>query len=387
MRIGISVITHASQNIWSNGLGQNVIFLAQLLKRVPFVRSVLLIDCGDQGAMPAQVDLDALGLKIMRAREATDEVDVVIEMGGALDIQWLDLMRARGCKVVYMCCGQPYVSLAENAVFNKPSPTSRPDRCDEVWYLPKDAELAPMLRVIHRCDVHEVPFIWHPQFLEARCSEIAQLGWHYGYVPREPGLDGVRAGLRVAIFEPNISVVKASSIPMLVCDEAYRADRAVLQHMHVLNTLHVKDHPTILHLANSLDIVRQHRATFHGRHDIAGFMVQYADAVVSHQWENNQNYSYLDALHGDYPLIHNSPWLKSKSVGYYYPDFDTREGGAQLCHAAQRHDEELPDYRARSQSLFRDVDPLAAHNIEHYAARLQHLCRATSTLTSAGGRA
>jgi hypothetical protein len=31
--------------------------------------------------------------------------------------------------------------------------------------------------------------------------------------------------LRVAIFEPNISVVKTSSIPMLVCDEAYRSNR------------------------------------------------------------------------------------------------------------------------------------------------------------------
>ncbi len=30
--------------------------------------------------------------------------------------------------------------------------------------------------------------------------------------------------------------------------------------------------------------------------DIAGFMSQYADAVVLHQWGNDQNYVYLDAL-------------------------------------------------------------------------------------------
>ncbi|WP_028229673.1 DUF2827 domain-containing protein [Paraburkholderia ferrariae] len=385
MRIGISVLTHASQNIWSNGLGQNVIFLAQLLQRVPFVTSVVLIDCGDQGAMPPQVDMGDLGLRIMSMRDATDEVDVVIEMAGALDSKWIDLMRARGRKVVFHCCGQPFVALAEPVVFNKQSTALRPDRCDEVWYLPKDEAFAPMLRTIHRCDAHAVPFIWSPQFLEARAKEVAETGYRYGYVPREASPDAARSGWRVAIFEPNISVVKTSSIPMLVCDEAYRADRDSVQMMHVLNALHIKDHPTMLYLANSLDIVKTHRATFHGRHDIVGFMVQFADAVVSHQWGNNQNYSYLDALYGDYPLIHNSPWLKD--VGYYYPDFDAQEGGAQLRRAEQTHDTELPAYRARAQRLFQTVDPLAHHNVEQYAARLTHLCRGTSNLAATGGRA
>ncbi len=132
MRIGISVITHTGQNIWQNGLGQNVIFLAELFQRLPFVQSVLLIDVGDQGVMPSQVDLSARNLRLMRAHEASDEVDVIVEMGGALDIEWLDLMRARGKKVVFYCCGQPYVSIAVPAIFTKPTHAPRPDRCDEV---------------------------------------------------------------------------------------------------------------------------------------------------------------------------------------------------------------------------------------------------------------
>jgi hypothetical protein len=143
--------------------------------------------------------------------------------------------------------------------------------------------------------------------------------------------------------------------------------------MHVLNTLHMKDHPTMLYLANSLDLVRQHKATFHGRHDVVGFMVQHANAVVSHQWQNDQNYSYLDVLYGDYPLIHNSPWLKD--AGYYYPDFETRLGSAQLLRAAAEHDRQLDDYRARSQRVFESVDPFNRHNVDGYAERLLHLCR------------
>jgi hypothetical protein len=377
MRIGISVVTHTGQNIWQNGLGQNVIFLAELLQRLPFVQSVLLIDVGDQGVMPEQVDLAARNLRLVRTHEATDEVDVIFEMGGVLDIEWLDLMRARGKKVVFYCCGQPYVSLAEPAVFSKPAHAVRPDHCDEVWHLPKDAAYAPMMRMLHRCDVHEAPFIWHPQFVQQRMREVETLGLRYGYGMSEPAdgaaAIGARRGLRVAIFEPNISVVKTSVVPMLVCDEAYRADAGTVEAMHVLNTLHLKDHATMLYLANSLDLVREHKATFHGRHDIVGFMVQHADAIVSHQWQNEQNYSYLDALYGDYPLIHNSPWLRE--AGYYYRGFDAREGAAQLRHAAVAHARGLDHYRARSQRVFAEVDPFSQHNLDAYADRLLHLCR------------
>ena len=102
IRIGISVVTHQGQNIWQNGLGQNVIFLAEALQTLPFVESVSLIDVGDQNAMPPQVDASAKGLRILRAPDATDQIDVVMEMGGALDTQWLDLMRARGKKVFFL---------------------------------------------------------------------------------------------------------------------------------------------------------------------------------------------------------------------------------------------------------------------------------------------
>lgn len=89
IRIGISVVTHQGQNIWQNGLGQNVIFLAEALQRLPFVESVSLIDVGDQNAMPPQVDLSSRKVRIMRAADATNHVDVIFEMGGALDTSGL----------------------------------------------------------------------------------------------------------------------------------------------------------------------------------------------------------------------------------------------------------------------------------------------------------
>jgi hypothetical protein len=373
MRIGISILSHQGQNIWENGLGQNTIFLAQAFQRLPFVRSVVLIDVGSEQQLPPDVDKVAPGLRIVTQQQATDAVDVIIEMAGALDNGWLDLMRARGRKVVYYCCGQPYVGLVEPVVFNKPVHSSRPDRCDAIWLLPKDRASEPMMRTLHRCPVHVVPYLWHPAFLQRRIGEVAAHGFQYGYEATRGAPQTSNGGLRVAIFEPNISVVKTSSIPMLACDEAYRAERGSVAAMHVLNTLHVKDHVTMLHFANSLDLVREHRATFHGRHDIVGFMGQHADAVVAHQWCNDQNYSYLDVLYGDYPLIHNSPWLAQLGAGYYYEGFDAGQGGEQLLNAWRHHGAQLETYRARSRRVFDAVDPFSDANLAAYAVQLRTL--------------
>ncbi len=80
MRIGISMASYEGQSIWSNGMGQNIVFLAELFQRLPFVSSVVLIDVGALSAMPQDVDVAGKKLRVIGTREATDAVDVVIEL-------------------------------------------------------------------------------------------------------------------------------------------------------------------------------------------------------------------------------------------------------------------------------------------------------------------
>jgi hypothetical protein len=367
MRIGISVITHAGQSIWENGLGQNVVFLARLLRSLPMVQEVLLLNCGDQPALPPGACEVLRDFRLIPPREATDLIDVAIEMGGGLDIEWLDYIRALGKRVVFHCAGQPYVALVEPAIFGVAGYFSRVDRCDEIWLLPKDMRLAPMLRTLHRCPVWEVPYLWDATFITQRSAEVASVGLHFGYVPRADGSDTTR-GFRLAIFEPNISVVKACSIPLLICDAAYRTKPASVKSLHVLNSEQMKDHPTFVYLVKSLDLYRESKITITSRHDFVGYMSQHVDAVISHQWQNIQNYLYLDALYGGYPLIHNSPWLAP--VGYYYPEFDIACGAAQLIDACATHDANLGSYKQRVQSFLSRLDPVAPHNAQAYAHRL-----------------
>ncbi|WP_199545347.1 DUF2827 family protein [Paraburkholderia kururiensis] len=369
MRIGISVLTHAGQSVWENGLGQNIFFLVQLLRTLPFVTGVVLLDCGDQARLAPEAQAVAPELALVPVREACDLVDVVFEMGGGLDVEWLDYVRARGVKVVFFCCGQPYVGLVEPVIFGRGGYFSRPERCDEIWVLAKDRAFMPMLEALHRCAVHEVPFLWDSVFIERRRGEAAAAGLEPGWVPRAAGT-GPRA-LRVATFEPNISVVKCCVVPVLVCEAAFRSEPAAVERLHVLNSVQMREHPTFSFLLSSLELQREGRVQLEQRHDFVGYMSQHADTVVAHQWHNDQNILYLDALYGGYPLVHNSRWLEG--VGYYYPDSDIVAGAAQLLRVAHGHDGAHAGYERDARAFLARLSPRAAANGAHYARRLLSL--------------
>lgn len=378
MRVGISVITHEGQNIWNNGLGQNVFHLARLCRALPFVEDVILLNSGNQVTLSADAAPGYQNFALVKPRDATDLIDVVIELSGGLDVDWLDYMRDQGKKVVYHVCGTPYTGLVEGTVFKKPAYFSRGDRCDEVWNLPRDNVFQPMLAAIHRCPVFEVPFIWSSEFLDQRIQVLNQHGRTFGFA-RSPGAKP--RPLRAAIFEPNISVTKVGTIPMLVCDQAYRRNPEAISQLHVLNAMHMVNHMTFNFLANSMDIVKAGKAVFLARHDFAGHMSEHADVVITHQWQHDMNYLYLDALYGAYPLIHNSPWLGS--VGYYYPDSDIEAGGDQLLYAFAHHDENFETYQSDAKRFLESLSPLAPANLDYYARRLLHLEASPSRRKSA----
>ncbi|KWC42238.1 hypothetical protein WL51_00350, partial [Burkholderia ubonensis] len=361
--VGISLFARDGQAIWENGIHQNIAYLAMMLKRSDRVGPVYFLNGGDARALPAGLDLDGLDVPLVQPNDVTHALDVVIEMGAQLPVEWLKHMKALGKKRIACFVGHTYSGLAETPIFEKPSGhifNGAP--FDEVWVLAKSQTIdVPLLRTLTRAPVYTIPHIWSPYFLDRRIAALASEGATFGY---QPG----RSAWRLATLEPNISVVKTCHIPMLACEELYRARPEAVEHLFVVNSMHLKEHPTFLHFANSLDLVRQHKATFEPRIDLPGFMARHADAVISHHWENPQNYLYYDVLYGGYPLIHNSTLLGD--AGYYYPDFDAAAGGRALLDAWQHHDARLDDYRAKADRLLKSVSIDNPANLDAFAARL-----------------
>lgn len=364
MRIGISILTKEGHNVWNNGIGQNVYHLACLFEAVPFVEKVVLLDCGDQGVAPGNAATVGERFQIIPLREATDLIDVAIELSGGLDGEWTSCFRARGGRVVFHVCGQPYSGLIEPTTFDRPSFFSEAQRCDEVWLLPKDAPFAAMLRAIHRCPVYEMPYLWSPVFLDDVVSTIEKDGLSFGYQPGSL----VEGNITPAIFEPNISPIKMGLIPFLICEELERSNPAAIRRLHFMNTQQFAQHHTFVMLVGNSALYKAEKASLEARDYFARVMGRGANVVLSHQITCPQNYLYLDALHGGYPLIHNSPLFAD--VGYYYPESDIAAGLAQLQRAIAEHDLNLDAYKVAAAAKIATLSPYSHANRDAYARRL-----------------
>lgn len=363
MRIGITLYTYDGHNVWNNGIGQNVYHLACAIEAIPFVERVILINTGNQEAPPQDVGDVAHKFRMVNQQEATDLVDVIIEVSGALDLEVNARFRARGGRVVFHNCGQPYSALIEPTIFNKPSTFIEPVRFDEVWALPKDAPFDPMMRAIHRCPVYQVPYLWSPNFLEQSIKDLAkQSELEFGYKA------GSIANPAPAIFEPNISPIKMGTIPFMICEAAYAKIPDKIPKVWFLNGHHMASHMTFIKLVQRFALYEAGKLAIGPRDYFSHVMASGANMVISHQLDCPQNYLYLDALFGNYPLIHNSPLFAD--VGYYYPDSDIRAGLEQFELAMREHDKNLEFNAKRNAKKIDELSPLNRANIHAYARRL-----------------
>ena len=148
MRIAITTLSQHGQNIWSAGITQNALFLAKLLRNIPFVQDVMLLDTGSETSLGPQVDLNKFGTRMVKMRDAADQVDVIIEIAGLLDKAWLDLQRARGKKAIWMCVGHPYAALLEGTIFRESGFFLGAGRHDAIWMIPGHAASAPLMETM-----------------------------------------------------------------------------------------------------------------------------------------------------------------------------------------------------------------------------------------------
>lgn len=373
MRVGISIMTGETQHVWNNGLVQNIYHFAKLVENIPFVESVYLLNCGNKDDHPAGLDEEGRGIPLISLADAFDHIDVAIEQGGAINTEWIRRFRFRGGKVILHMCGQPYVALIEPTVFKREGFFLEPERFDDIWILAKDMPFAPMMETMYRCPVREVPYLWSPRFLEQTVERDAEGQSTFGYRPGSL----VPGGVAPAIFEPNLSPIKMGLIPFLICEMIERQSPEMIGRLMLHNSDRMLSHPSFVHFMQNMELYRAGKVEMTARDYFSHTMGRGKNVVVSHQLNCPQNYLYLDALHGGYPLIHNSDIFKD--AGYYYPESDVEAGAAALADAIQNHDSQLDAYKARAREVIDRLSPTGRDNISVYG-------RLFVSLTSSGDR-
>ncbi len=369
LRVGITIGLHqADETLWNNGIKQNAVFLAEALRHCPNVVSTVLVNTT---AVPITEALpwDLARWPTLSFGDAKDAIDVLIELGGQVDANQTDYLKQRGVRLVSYCCGFEYVHAMQSMLFDRPLWGANlfvNRRYDAIWMVPQVAHSnRGYFEVLRRRTAEVVPFVWSPVFLEQRSIALPHTGVYQPVAP--PG-----RARRIGVLEPNIDIVKFCLYPILIAELAYRARPEAIALLQVTNAERVaKNNMEFIALMNQLDLVREHKAVFLGRHETPQFLAENCDLIVSHQLENPLNYLYLEVCWQGYPLVHNAHLCAD--LGYYYPDHDLAAGSAQLLAAIDDHDAHSADWRTRQRRAIGRYLPGNDALTGHYAALLDAL--------------
>lgn len=349
MNIGITLgLREENESMWINGIKLNAILLANALNQIG-KHDVYIVDTSLKVEDLTKVRWDYNKFPVIKLKEAMTKIDLMITLGTSFPTETMDYFRSLGPnkRIVKYMCGNSYVIEMERAIFHSDSAGLAPwdPGADEIWYVPQQGyQNHHYYKTIFRTDkVYPVPFVWDPMFLHTEIQVYKELGRKLPiYNPSVP-----QAQKRLSVFEPNMNVVKYAMIPILAAEEIYRRDVA-FDKMYIASGKKLLGNEYFMSMMKTLDVVKKEvKLQFTSRYPVCHYLSETTDIVVSHQWENPLNYSYLDVMYLGYPLVHNADMIKD--AGYYYPDFDITEAANQLQHALENHNPE--EYNKKNKAV------------------------------------
>ena len=380
LKIGITINVGNDGKIdfWSNGLVQNIIMVAKLLKQSKKKYKVTILNTNQEAGTP-DMPFDLKDYPIKPYHEHAKDMDLIIYLGVVVldeDVRALKEANPNFRSVCYLG-GNNYVMEMERIMFQGGGEEYVPlhnTECDEIWMVPQqERQNKGYLSVVHRTPAIAVPFVWDKMFVEREADMIDNSNRQGDPSFPAPSFHIPSTGpKRLSIFEPNINVVKWSMIPISITEAFYRKNdqnKEMIQFLSVTNATKVAATPAYSSILGKMDLHLDGKLFIETRYAMPYFLSQHTDIVVSHQWENPLNYAYLDALYLGYPLVHNA-WM-IKDAGYYYKEFDVEDGVEQLTKAIYSHNQKA--YDRRSEKVLRRYSSDTPELIEQYDKLIDNL--------------
>ena len=291
MKIGIFV---RKQNIFSNGAGQNCIFMADSLRALG--HDVTIID------------------DINNIDNIVDNIQLVIF--GTIVPHEAIRSKLRNLKircVMFSPCNVVDQFHNENFLYDC-RPSSGPllfemtfkDIADEIWVTENHFSSIEYLEVInkYKIPVISVPLVWSPIFLPPVVNRLN------GYGP-----------IDILIMEPNLGYCKSGWIPLIICEKLFLDSPQIINKVYFFNTPDKNN--TAMNMISSLELWKKEKLRIMKRipiPDILNFFnkTPCKPVVLSHSINSPLNYAYFDILHGMYNFVHNSNILQSSGIGHHY---------------------------------------------------------------------
>jgi len=381
IKIGITLIIFPElSSFFSNGINQNSLYLGELFVNCGFDVYFIVQDEKLKNVTEENLkkELYDSRFKITRYSEILfANFDLIVTLSFSYTDKYLfNNMKHMGTKHVGYFCGNSYLIDSEKILFNQhlSRQSDKYDFCfeneskyDEIWSIPQMTELnLHYWEILYRCKCVEVPFVWSPNAIKLSAKVIGVDEEELIYKPK------VHNGKKVAVFEPNISIMKWALPCAVICEKAYRKNKDI-KHLYITNinsssttNFNLKQFNGIL---QTLDIVRDKKCSIESRYNTLEFMRKYSDIALSHQWGNPLNYLYFDLAWMGWPIVHNA--FLCSDVGYYYDNFNYEEASNQLINVINNHDNNLNNYIVNNR---KSIDRFLSTNKDLQNKYLQLIC-------------
>jgi hypothetical protein len=338
-KIGITLSFPKSKaDLFCNGIKQNALFFFILLSNINKYDVYFIVD---KKSIENETFLHEMKYKYIQYDYIQETgFNIVFSFDFLLPSRINTLLKEIGTKHIFYNCGNLYIMDSENCLFENKDGNyamyTRYNYFDECWNIPQMTNTNHFyLKTLLRCNtVKEVPFIWSPELIDYEKNK---------YKKRSERKS-------IAIFEPNMSIMKWAFPSVLICENAYR-DSNITNKINKVYITNITTNPeskkkfsldNFNNLVKCLDLKRDSKLTIEARHNSLYIMANFADIAVSHTWENYLNYLYFDMAWMGWPIVHNGKFCKE--VGYYYDEFNYEMGGNVLKEAILNHDENANEY-------------------------------------------
>ena len=328
----------AEQQLWSNGLFQNIFILYKLFEAAGYIPFLLVDD--------NKKHLDSSLYQKFRTIDAQEwaskpfKLYAYIEMGMSCGPQIRGLFRQAGAKTFKLYLGNILNIDIETPMFHPTTNFSHHvvGEIDTILVSPHydfHQEYSASINKVYP-SVKIAPYVWEPLF-------ISDLVGTYKHPTTGP--------YSFTIIEPNISFQKSSLIPIMICESYFRRypdkvhEIAVINGIKLLESLYFRNTilPTLeLHKANKLHLLPRADTRSIAKNLSSNILIQ-------HTVNNEYNYIFFEHLMMGFPVIHNFERLKD--YGYYYSGDSIKEGEDQIRKILLTHHTRTEAYKSAAAQL------------------------------------
>jgi hypothetical protein len=362
----LSTATITEENIYSNGLFQNVFVFYRMFDAMGYA-PILLIS--DKPKSIQNIPEVMRGCRMMVTEDMLKQpmanVVALLEIGMSLDPLVRQFVKMIGGRLLKVYLGNILNIDIEIPIFMPGNHFAHHvvGRNDMILVSPhygQHAEYASYINhVVPPKDLTKMiaPYVWDHNILTRNGSRMLQ--WRPPASPEEQVF---------VIMEPNISVQKSALVPLFILEKWYRdvgKPKGWKGSIQVVNGERYSMVPHFVHnVMPLLDIFKDARVELLGRQDIISTLKAWPSATfILHNVNNEFNYMTLELLWSGFPVLHNSPsWLE---YGYGYTESDLASGASLVEKIRGAHAENLETYRAHAATLAWRYSP---YNPEIHAA-------------------